>query len=84
MQRAPNLALADRDIGDGIDDLFVEEILPVPDCGQLLVRVVNPVGLSVVDAIAALGREAPGLRSEVASAISRKRAPEPSVPSANR
>jgi hypothetical protein len=46
--------------------------------------VVNPVGLSVVDAIAALGREAPGLRSEVASAISRKRAPEPSVPSANR
>ncbi len=35
-----------------------------------------PAGLSVVDAMAALGRGAPGLRSEVALAISRKRAPE--------
>jgi len=76
VQRALNLALADRNVGDGIDDLFVEEVLPVPDCGRLLVHVVIPAGLSVVDAMAALGREAPGLRSEVASSISRKRAPE--------
>ena len=64
VQRALNLALADRDVGDGIDDLFVEEVLPAPDCGHLLVRVVIPAGLSVVDAMAALGREA-RLRSEV-------------------
>jgi ribosome-binding factor A len=76
VQRALNLALADRNVGDSIDDLFVEEVLPAPDCGHLLVHVVIPAGLSVVDAMAALGREAPGLRSEVASAISRKRAPE--------
>jgi hypothetical protein len=38
--------------------------------------VVIPAGLPVVDAMAALGREAPGLRSEVSLAISRKRAPE--------
>jgi ribosome-binding factor A len=40
------------------------------------VQVVIPAGLSVADAMAALGRQAAGLRSEVASAISRKRAPE--------
>jgi len=76
VQRALNLAFAERNVGDGIDDLFIEEVLPALDCGHLLVRVVIPAGLSVVDAMAALGREAPGLRSEVASAISRKRAPE--------
>lgn len=76
VQRALNLALADRGIGDGIDDLFVEEVLPAPDCGHLLVHVVIPAGLSVVDAMAALGRETPGLRSEVAATISRKRVPE--------
>ncbi|MBL8228086.1 MAG: ribosome-binding factor A [Bryobacterales bacterium] len=76
MQRALNLALTDRAIGDGIEDLFVDEVLPAPDCGHLVVYVAIPAGLSAVDAIAALGREAPGLRSEVASAISRKRAPE--------
>jgi ribosome-binding factor A len=59
-----------------MDGLFVEEVLPAPDCGRLLVHVAIPSGLSVVDAMAALGRAAPGLRSEVASAISRKRAPE--------
>ena len=76
VQRALNLALADRDVADGIGGLFVEEVFPAPDCGHLLVHVVIPAGLSVVDAMAALGREAPGLRSEVASTISRKRAPE--------
>lgn len=76
VQRALNLALSDRNVGDGLNDLFVEEVLPAPDCGHLLVHVVIPAPLSVVDAMAALGREAPGLRLEVASAISRKRAPE--------
>ena len=76
VQRALNLALADRSIGDGINDLFVEEVLPAPDCGHLLVHVVVPAGLRGADVMTALGREAPRLRSEVTSAISRKRAPE--------
>ena len=76
VQRALNLALADRSAGDGINGLFVEEVSPAPDCGRLLVHVVIPEGLPIADAIAALGREAPRLRSEVAMAITRKRAPE--------
>ena len=76
VQRALNLAFAERNVADGADGLFVEEVVPAPDCGRLLVHVVIPEGLSVVDAMTALGRVAPGLRSEVASAISRKRAPE--------
>ena len=76
VQRALNLALSDRNVGDGLNDLFVEEVLPAPDCGHLLVHVIIPAALSIVDAMDALGREAPGLRLEVASAISRKRAPE--------
>lgn len=76
MQRALNLALADRSVGDGTQDLFVEDVFPAPDCGRLLVHVVIPVGVAVADAMIALGRETPRLRSEVASAITRKRAPE--------
>ena len=76
VQRALNLALADRNVGDGIDDLFVEEVLPAPDCGRLLVHVLIPAGCPVADAIGALRRDAPRLRSEVATEITRKRAPE--------
>jgi ribosome-binding factor A len=76
VQRALNFALADRSVGDGIDGLFVEEVSPAPACGRLLVHVIVPEGLSVADVMLALGRETPRLRSEVASAITRKRAPE--------
>ena len=76
VQRALNLALADRSVGEGISDLFVEDVFPAPDCGRLLVHVVIPTGLTVADAMIALGRQTPRLRSEVASAITRKRAPE--------
>ena len=76
VQRALNLALEDRNIGDGITGLFVEEVSPAPDSGHLLVHVLVPAGLQVADAIFALRREAPRLRVEVASAITRKRAPE--------
>lgn len=76
VQRALNLALAGSSVGDDTKDLFVEDVFPAPDCGRLLVHVVIPDGLPVADAMAALGREAPRLRSEVASAITRKRAPE--------
>jgi len=76
VQRALNMALADRGVGDGLDGLFVEEVSPAPDCGRLLVYVLVADGLAVADAIGALDRETPRLRSEVASAITRKRAPE--------
>ena len=76
VQRALNLALSDWNVGDGINDLFVEDVSPAPDCGRLLVHVFVPAGLTVADVMIALGREAPRLRSEVASAIARKRTPE--------
>jgi ribosome-binding factor A len=76
VQRALNLALADRHTDDGLNDLFVEEVSPAPDCGHLLVHVVIPVQRPVNDALSALRRDAPRLRSEVAMAITRKRAPE--------
>jgi len=76
VQRALNLALANCNADDGVDGLFVEEVFPAPDCGRLLVQVVIPSGQSVADAISALRRDSPRLRSEVATAITRKRAPE--------
>jgi ribosome-binding factor A len=76
VQRALNLALADRHADAGMNELFVEEVSPAPDCGHLLVHVVVPADRLVTDALSALRREAPRLRSEVAMAITRKRAPE--------
>jgi ribosome-binding factor A len=76
VQRALNLALADRRSDDGLNDLFVEHVSPAPDCGHLLVHVIVPADRPVDDALSALRRDAPRLRSEVAMAISRKRAPE--------
>jgi len=76
VQRALNLALENRDAGDGVDGLFVEDVFPAPDCGRVLVYVVIPAGRPVADALGALRRDAPRLRSEVAMAITRKRAPE--------
>jgi ribosome-binding factor A len=76
VQRALNLALADSSADDSLGGLFVEEVSPAPDCGHLLVHVLVPACRPVVDAISALRRDAPRLRSEVAMAISRKRAPE--------
>ena len=67
-------------------DLFVEDVLPAPDCGHLLVHVVIPSDRPVREVLGALRRDAPSLRSEVAMAITRKRTPElsfvPALPSA--
>ena len=76
VQRALNLALADSSLAGIGCDLFVDEVSPGPDCGHLLVHIVVQDGYSVVDAMCALRRDAPRLRSEVAMAIARKRAPE--------
>ena len=69
VQRALNLALLDHNV-------YIEEVWPAPDCGRLLVHVFVADGHPVADALAALRRDSPRLRSEVAMAISRKRAPE--------
>ena len=76
VQRALNLALADRYEDDGLNELFVDDVTPAPDCGHLLVHVVVPADRSVADALGSLRRDAARLRSEVASSISRRRAPE--------
>ena len=76
VQRALNLALADRHADDGLNDLFVEDVSLAPDCGHLLVHVVIPVDRPITEALSALRRDAPRLRSEVAVSITRKRAPE--------
>jgi ribosome-binding factor A len=76
VQRALNLALADFHAGDGVGGLFVDDVSPAPDCGRLLVQVLIPGDRPVADAIGALRRDTPRLRSEVAMAITRKRAPE--------
>jgi ribosome-binding factor A len=76
VQRALNLALADRYEDDGLNELFVDRVIPAPDCGHLLVHVVVPANRSVTDALRNLRQDASRLRSEVAMAISRKRAPE--------
>ena len=71
VKRALNLALTGE-----ISDLYVEDVEPAPDCGRLLVHVLIPDKRPVAEVIAALGREGPRLRAEVARAITRKRAPE--------
>jgi len=76
VQRALNLALAGPTAGEGLTGLFVEEVAPAPDCGHLLVFVALPEARSGSEALAALRRAAPSLRAEVASSITRKRAPE--------
>lgn len=76
VQRALNLALADSSVAGIGGELFVDEVSPEPDCGHLLVHIVVQDGYSVVDAMSALRSNASRLRSEVAMAIARKRAPE--------
>ncbi len=87
-ERALNLALADRNAGDDLGGLFVDGVTPAPDCGRLLVHVLIPAGRPAADLMSALRREAPRLRSEVAAAITRKRAPElvfiPALPEGDR
>lgn len=74
VQRTLNAALADRAIA-GLD-LFVDGVTPAPDCGRLLVHVVVPAGQPLADTMIALSRATPRLRADVASSITRKRAPE--------
>jgi ribosome-binding factor A len=76
VERALNLAFADRDGEDDLGGLFVDEVTPAPDGGRLLVHVVIPADRPAAGVILALRHESPRLRSEVAAAVTRKRAPE--------
>ncbi len=77
VQRVLNLALADhRADDDGLQDLFVEDVSPAPHCGHLLVHVAIPADRAIGEVLGALQRDAGRLRTEVAAAIVRKRAPE--------
>jgi len=71
-----NLALAERGLDLGLEELYVDEVTPAAGCGRLLVHFVAPPSLSLPDVLAGLGQMAPRLRAELARAISRKHAPE--------
>lgn len=76
VQRALNLALAARSAGEKLDAVFVSGVSPAPDCGHLLVQVLISDGRSTSEVLSELRARTPRLRAEVASWISRKRAPE--------
>jgi ribosome-binding factor A len=76
VQRALNLALADWSNEYSHSELYVEDVLPAPDCGRLLVRVAIPGDRAVGEVISALRRDAGHLRCELAMVIARRRAPE--------
>ena len=76
VQRALNLALAERGLDLGLEELYVDEVTPSAGYGRLFVHFVAPPSLSLPDVLVSLGRMAPRLREEVARAISRKHAPE--------
>jgi ribosome-binding factor A len=67
------------ELGDELADLRVVSVTPAPDSSQLLVVVAPAVAGGVVDPAAAIARlqtVAGRLRSEVAAAITRRRAPK--------
>jgi ribosome-binding factor A len=76
VQHALNLALADRYTDDAMGELFVDAVRPAPDCRHLLVEVLVPSGCPVTEVLGRLRSDAGYLRSRVAMAITRKRAPE--------
>ena len=79
-----NLALADRAADDGLNDLFVDDVTPGPDCARLLVHVLIPADRRSSDVLKLLRADTPRLRAEVAAAIRRKRAPDLSfIPAAS-
>lgn len=76
VQRALNLALAERGADPNLEQLYIEDVTPAPGCGHLLVHFLAPPDQSLADVFVSLRRETPWLRAQVAAAISRKHAPE--------
>ncbi len=77
-QQALSLALAGECNDDLLRSLYVESVEPAPDASRLLVFVVVPshLGVGVEEVLSRLADVHGLLRSAVARAISRKRAPE--------
>lgn len=75
VQRALNLALAERASVVGLDQLYVVDVTSDFGCGHLFVHFSVPEKRSMADVLASLERAAPRLRAQVAGAICRKRAP---------
>lgn len=76
MQVREALSLAFADIEDeAILELFVLEVMPAPDSSRLAVQVEAPPGTDLEAAHERLTRYLGRLRSEVASAIHRKKTP---------
>ena len=76
VQRALNLALGERSSDPALDGLFVMEVTPIEGSGRLLVHIVVSGDQAMANVLAGLRQDAPRLRTVVARAISRKRAPE--------
>jgi ribosome-binding factor A len=76
VQRALNLALAERGGDPILEQVYIDDVTPAPGCGHLLAHFVAPPDPLVSDVLASLRRETPWLRAQVAAAISRKHAPE--------
>jgi len=76
VQRALNLALAERGADPNLEQLYIDDVTPAPGCGHLLAHFQAPPGQPLADVLASLRRETPWLRAQVAAAISRKQAPE--------
>jgi ribosome-binding factor A len=76
VQRALNLALAERGSDPILEQLYVVDVTSELGCGHLLVHVTVPDDRPMPDVLASLRREGPRLRAQVAHAINRKRAPE--------
>jgi len=76
VQRALNLALAERGADPNLDQVYIDDVTPAPSCGHLLAHFVAPSDHSLLDVLASLRHETPWLRAQVAAAISRKHPPE--------
>lgn len=75
-QRALGLALGGECGDELLRDLIVDSVEPMPDASRLLVRLIMPPDGSVAEILQRIERVRGRLRSAVAQAITRKRAPE--------
>jgi ribosome-binding factor A len=76
VQRILTLGFGEFGGDEVLREVYVADVRPVDGSSQLLVFVAVPAGVSVVEVLERLNRAAPKLRAQVASAITRKRAPE--------
>jgi len=79
VRRAVSLTLSGECADPLLQELIVEDVLPAPSAGRLLVRVLmrtRPAGPGVVDALQRLDKVEGLIRARVGEAIVRKRTPE--------